>query len=402
MILPVSGKFCWAEFDLAVLIVATGGKTIDSYERALNPDCWRFLLSSVKKTLNRYQYDALDRLSGHGQLTGSECQRFYCDGRLVTEIDGGEQLSIVQHGDQLLAQLQHHNGGTSTLLATDFQQSTLYVIQTGLKQSFAYSPYGHRHIVSGLFSLLGFNGQRPDPETGHYLLGNGYRAFNPVLMRFNSPDNLSPLDKGGFNAYVYCAGDPINRADPTGHIFSTIARMVSRAPKYRIDEKTGALLKSVKKLTRLSEGVVVFQDKYKGGKRLTFQGHGSIAEIGRGDGGLLSPSQLIDLAESRGVSVGKYDSYRVVACYSASRDTRHVSFVEELSKILGRPVKGYKGMIAVTESSLAYPKLAMGETYKGVHYFGIAKRPEKGSLHKPNYQPFTFGGIDRVRSEIRK
>ncbi|EGH35731.1 hypothetical protein PSYJA_44541, partial [Pseudomonas syringae pv. japonica str. M301072] len=37
--------------------------------------------------------------------------------------------------------------------------------------------------------------------TGHYLLGNGYRAFNPVLMRFNSPDSLSPFGEGGVNAY---------------------------------------------------------------------------------------------------------------------------------------------------------------------------------------------------------
>ncbi|RMV11327.1 hypothetical protein ALP17_02676, partial [Pseudomonas savastanoi] len=48
-------------------------------------------------------------------------------------------------------------------------------------------------------------------------MGNGYRAYNPVLMRFNSPDSLSPFGKGGMNAYAYCAGDPVNRSDPTGH-----------------------------------------------------------------------------------------------------------------------------------------------------------------------------------------
>jgi len=48
-------------------------------------------------------------------------------------------------------------------------------------------------------------------------LGNGYRAFNPVLMRFNSPDSLSPFGRGGLNAYAYCVGDPVNRSDPNGH-----------------------------------------------------------------------------------------------------------------------------------------------------------------------------------------
>ncbi|WP_230202737.1 RHS repeat-associated core domain-containing protein, partial [Pseudomonas syringae] len=45
-------------------------------------------------------------------------------------------------------------------------------------------------------------------------------AFNPVLMRFNSPDSLSPFGEGGVNAYAYayCEGDPVNRVDPSGHL----------------------------------------------------------------------------------------------------------------------------------------------------------------------------------------
>lgn len=67
---------------------------------------------------------------------------------------------------------------------------------------------------------LGFNGDLCEPITGHYLLGNGYRAYNPVLMRFNSPDSLSPFGEGGINTYAYCQGDPISFRDPTGHIIS--------------------------------------------------------------------------------------------------------------------------------------------------------------------------------------
>lgn len=44
-----------------------------------------------------------------------------------------------------------------------------------------------------------------------------YQAYSPVLMRFHSPDNMSPFDKGGLNAYAYCAGDPVNFNDPAGH-----------------------------------------------------------------------------------------------------------------------------------------------------------------------------------------
>ena len=69
--------------------------------------------------------------------------------------------------------------------------------------------------------------------TGHFLLGNGYRAFNPVLMRFNSPDSLSPFGKGGLNAYAYCVGDPVNYSDPAGHIagWPLIAKSLSKIRK---------------------------------------------------------------------------------------------------------------------------------------------------------------------------
>ena len=80
------------------------------------------------------------------------------------------------------------------------------------------SPYGHRPAASGLTQLPGFSGERVEPFTGHYMLGNGYRSFNPVLMRFNSPDTLSPFGEGGLNAYSYCLGDPVNYQDPNGHI----------------------------------------------------------------------------------------------------------------------------------------------------------------------------------------
>jgi hypothetical protein len=74
------------------------------------------------------------------------------------------------------------------LLATDQQRSVLNALDATQPHPLAYTPYGHRPSGNGLLSLLGFNGELPDPVTGHYHLGKGYRQFNPVLMRFNSPD----------------------------------------------------------------------------------------------------------------------------------------------------------------------------------------------------------------------
>ncbi|MGN8278267.1 RHS repeat-associated core domain-containing protein [Pseudomonas sp. SMN5] len=178
-----------------------------------------------KTVLCRYHYDPLDRLTDCSPAAEAGIQRFYCKSRLATEIQGAVQRSVFQHDDQLLAQLRRENlKADATLLATDQQRTVLTAHDATQTHPLAYTPYGHRPAENGLLSLLGFNGERPDPVTGHYLLGNGYRAFNPVLMRFNSPDSWSPFGEGGLNAYAYCAGDPRNAVDPTGHIkfFSSV------------------------------------------------------------------------------------------------------------------------------------------------------------------------------------
>ncbi|EJN30661.1 RHS repeat-associated core domain protein-containing protein [Pseudomonas sp. GM78] len=194
------------------------------------------MLPNLKTLLCSYRYDPLDRLVDSTPSAQSVLQRFYLRDRLATEIQGVAQCSIMQHNDQLLAQ-QERQGSTNaeiSLLATDQKRSVLNVLDTTRLNPHAYTPYGHRPATTGLLSLLGFNGERPDPVTGGYLLGNGYRTLNPVLMRFNSPDSWSPFGEGGLNAYTYCVGDPINRSDPTGHLgnpFKGLLNLLGRTPR---------------------------------------------------------------------------------------------------------------------------------------------------------------------------
>lgn len=102
------------------------------------------------------------------------------------------------------------------LLASDLQQSVLAELDRGGATPFAYSPYGLQSGVSQARTHLGFNGQLKERSTGWYHLGNGHRVYSPVLMRFHSPDRLSPFGKGGVNTYAYCGGSPVNRVDPSG------------------------------------------------------------------------------------------------------------------------------------------------------------------------------------------
>ncbi|MBV4507408.1 RHS repeat-associated core domain-containing protein [Pseudomonas sp. BW13M1] len=97
------------------------------------------------------------------------------------------------------------------LSRTDRQQSVL-------GETRAYPPYGASSLLTG--ARLAYCGQLREPVTGTYHLGNGHRVFNPLIMRFSSPDRLSPFGKGGMNTYVYCQGDPINYQDPSGRTLS--------------------------------------------------------------------------------------------------------------------------------------------------------------------------------------
>ncbi|WP_330444746.1 RHS repeat-associated core domain-containing protein (plasmid) [Pantoea agglomerans] len=104
-----------------------------------------------------------------------------------------------------------------TLTAGGHSDSTLWSRNTASPDGHlhAWSPWGAGDTTGG---LPGFNGERPDPVSGSYHLGNGYRTYSPALRRFTCPDSLSPFGAGGINPYAYCAGDPVSRTDPTGHI----------------------------------------------------------------------------------------------------------------------------------------------------------------------------------------
>ncbi|HCN66090.1 MAG TPA: hypothetical protein DIT33_22190 [Pseudomonas sp.] len=169
--------------------------------------------------LHRYIYDPLDRLSQHVPLAKESATQFiYQDKQLKTLINGHDTENFFHSGSQLLAQHTHNAAlQTAVLVGTDKQHTVLHYIGLLCQSPTVYSPYGHSTVPTERSIRLSFNGEYRDPLTENYLLGNGYRAYNPRLMRFNTPDSLSPFGKGGINAYAYCEGDPVNYSDPSGH-----------------------------------------------------------------------------------------------------------------------------------------------------------------------------------------
>lgn len=191
-------------------------------------------LSAVRnangQVLAQYRYDASGKLVAQTVPGEPDRQFYYREESLIAVAIGDRHVSYVTDGEAYWAENLWQGGiCQSQLWASDNHQSVIASLSgrglDGIHHQ-QYTPYGS----SAGGSSIGFNGQWRDPVTGWYHLGHGYRVYNPVLMRFHTPDRWSPFTSGETNVYVYCAGDPINRVDPSGHESgSRLRRWIIRA-----------------------------------------------------------------------------------------------------------------------------------------------------------------------------
>jgi RHS repeat-associated protein len=152
------------------------------------------------------------------------CWRYWGGGRVVNELrvsgDAADDIEVTWVGaaGSPLAEQVVGPGERLTLLAAAAGGSVLLEADTAVR-SVAYAPHGHRDDTSALAGPA-FNGEHLDAGSGCYLLGAGHhRPYSPTLGLFLAPDTASPFSAGGLNTLAYCAGDPINRSDPSGHFW---------------------------------------------------------------------------------------------------------------------------------------------------------------------------------------
>ena len=143
-----------------------------------------------KKVASTYHYDPLNRLSATDSI-----QRFYNRNRIDTEIEGERKNRFFEVNSQPLALQQ--SGHVTTLLVTDQQTSVVNGISPdGSSTPLAFTPFGH-HPDHGMFGLWGFNGQRPEAVTGHYLLDVGFlMGFNRFIPFHRLLANLNQCPDG--------------------------------------------------------------------------------------------------------------------------------------------------------------------------------------------------------------
>jgi RHS repeat-associated protein len=179
------------------------------------------------KDICNYKYDAEGRLVYQQKETEIFPVVYnYSDNEIIGVTKGNECLHYIRENQNVFMTIDNQMIKTFNIL--DLSASVRAACEGSTCNKYNYTPYGYTKFNEDANSTVenhrpAFNGQRIDPFTGFYHLGNGKRSYDPKMMVFTSPDPLSPFGAGGINSYSYCQGDPINLVDPTGLMPSWLA-----------------------------------------------------------------------------------------------------------------------------------------------------------------------------------
>ncbi len=182
----------------------------------------RRIEKTVAGTTTRYQWAGL-RLIAETQIDDagrqSHCDYLYCG-------EGIQPVAMRRDGHTYYL---HFGRRGETVAATDKDGHVVWQA--------TYTAFGQAVCdIADINQPFRLAGQYHDPESGlSYALS---RYYHPGYGRFLSRDPLF-CDGGAGNLYLYCKGDPLNAADPTGAFIIPVAFLVGAAVTFTIGAVIG-------------------------------------------------------------------------------------------------------------------------------------------------------------------
>ncbi len=190
----------------------------------------------------RYQ-----KIFSNRDLNVSYSVRYYYDDNLLIKEERENESIIYLYDEQGLYGFSIIKNGIlyrNFYYIKNFDNSVMGIIDDDYRLigKYNYDAYGNHEIISENINVLQsytneqimemnpirYKGYYYDVETQLYLVSSRY--YSPELCRFISPDSVDYLDPSsinGLNLYAYCNNDPINYADPSGHVAISIGLLLA-------------------------------------------------------------------------------------------------------------------------------------------------------------------------------
>ena len=203
-----------------------------------------------QRVAKQYVYDPGSNDSGDYLMQSNTTYTYDSSGRLVEEhIEHQFTVSPEKHIDMVylydeaeIIGVSYNNGATTNSFY--FHKNlhgdviSIYNKQGNCVAEYNYDSWGNCTLTYessnsdiGRVNPIRYRNYYYDRETKLYYLNARY--YNPEWRRFISPDDTAYLDPetpNGLNLYAYCNNDPVNYADPSGHLaFFIITAIIGAA-----------------------------------------------------------------------------------------------------------------------------------------------------------------------------
>ena len=168
-------------------------------------------------------------IDGDNKKSNTTCYFYEGSLLLYTTDDSGKKISqnVIGNQDNIIVGIRYSGGNQNEYFyAKDVQGSTTNITDnTGAcVQSYDYTDFGEtaQRIATDFENEICYTGGIYDELTGLYYLNARY--YNPDEGVFLSQDTYRGTEKNAecWNLYAYCANNPINYVDPSGHTASLI------------------------------------------------------------------------------------------------------------------------------------------------------------------------------------